>query len=85
MSNFQFPLGIEVRYAVTGFRGVVTGRAEYISGCRQYAITPKAKDDGSFVAGEWLDEQRLVESGEGVKLAARAGGGPAPGAAPAIR
>ena len=33
--------------SITGFKGVCTGRIEYISGCNQLLLTPKvALDDG---------------------------------------
>lgn len=53
-------LGEEVREVVTGFEGVVTGRAEYLSGCHQLLVAPKVKADGAYAEGHWFDEQRLV-------------------------
>ncbi|WP_309086432.1 hypothetical protein [Chelativorans sp.] len=52
-------LGTKVRDRITGFSGVVTGRVEYLTGCNQVLVSPPAKEDGSLVAAEWLDEQRL--------------------------
>jgi hypothetical protein len=52
-------LGTTMRDKITGFAGVATGRAEYISGCVQVLLAPKAKEDGSFTPSEWFDEQRL--------------------------
>jgi len=52
-------LGTTMRDTITGFTGVVTGRAEYISGCAQALLVPKAKDDGSLPESHWFDEQRL--------------------------
>lgn len=43
---------------VTGFKGTITGYAEYISGCAQVLIVPKVADNGSFVDGQWFDVQR---------------------------
>lgn len=52
-------LGSRMRDMITGFTGVVTGRAEYISGCAQALVAPAMKPDGSVPASEWFDEQRL--------------------------
>lgn len=53
-------LGSKVRDIISGFTGVATGRAEYISGCAQVLIGPVVGKDGSFRDGQWFDEQRLV-------------------------
>ncbi len=64
MSDFAVSLGAEVTDKVTEFGGTVTGRAEYSSGCRQYLVTPKAKERGEFPKAIWLDEDRVVETAE---------------------
>lgn len=33
-------LGNEARDKITGFTGIVTSRAEYLTGCTQYGLTP---------------------------------------------
>jgi len=58
-------LGMTVIDRISGFRGVVTGRAEYLSGCTQCLLGAKVRSDGSFVDSKWFDEQRLeVQAGE---------------------
>jgi hypothetical protein len=52
-------LGHTYRDRITGFQGICTGRAEYLSGCAQALIVPSVKADGSYARGEWFDEQRL--------------------------
>ena len=59
MSQFKFGNGQVCRDLVTGFQGTVTGRADYLTGCRQYVLTPKVKDGGDWVEGRWFDENRL--------------------------
>ena len=49
-----------VRDTITGFVGVVTGRAEYLTGCTQCVIVPTLGTDGNFRESCWFDEQRLV-------------------------
>ena len=51
-------LGYEVKDKVTGFKGIVTGRASYITGCDQYLIAPKNKG-ATFENSIWIDEGRL--------------------------
>lgn len=51
-------LGTTANDVVTGFEGVVTGRAQYLTGCDQYVLTPKV-EKGAFQDGRWFDENRL--------------------------
>jgi hypothetical protein len=48
-------LGMTAEDSITGFIGVVTGRATYITGCDQYLLSPKGDKEA-----RWFDEQRLV-------------------------
>lgn len=48
-------LGATAKEIITGFEGVVTGRASYITGCDQYLVSPR--DGGKDP--KWFDEQRL--------------------------
>ena len=52
-------LGQEVRDVITGFRGIATGRCNYISGCEQVLVQPTMKDDGTVPDARWYDDQRL--------------------------
>ncbi len=51
-------LGDEVKDDISGFTGIATGRAVYLTGCVQIQITT------STLKGEpvdhWIDEQRLL-------------------------
>ena len=54
-------LGQKVKDSITGFAGIVTGRAEYITGCHQILVQPpvkNAKDGGDFQEPHWFDEDR---------------------------
>lgn len=57
-------LGITARDTITGFEGVVTATAQYISGCNQVLLVPKVDDKGAFVESHWFDEQRCSQMGE---------------------
>lgn len=72
-------LGKKARDRITGFEGTLTGRAEYLTGCTQYALAPRVGDDGKIQATEWFDEGRIEVVGDGIAAAAVAGptnGGP---------
>ena len=56
MAIFKFNLGDTCRDTITGVQGVVTGRSEFITGCRQYALE-YAKDGEGKV--NWVDESRM--------------------------
>lgn len=58
-------LGKKAKDKLTGFGGILTGRAQYLTGCDQYFVSPKAiKSD--YKEGVWIDEARLKITGDGV-------------------
>lgn len=67
-TNFVFELGQEVRDVVTGYTGVVRGRAQYLTGCNTYAVqTRKLSDTGKPEDWLWFDENVLTATnGPGV-------------------
>jgi hypothetical protein len=54
----KLEMGCEVEDLISGFKGIVTGTAKYITGCTQALVQPKMKA-GSFVEGRWIDVDRL--------------------------
>lgn len=52
-------MGQKAKDVITGFQGIVTGKAQYITGCEQALLVPPVKPDGEFVSGNWFDEDRL--------------------------
>ncbi|MBO9194366.1 hypothetical protein J5277_09635 [Rhizobium sp. 16-449-1b] len=50
-------LGATYEDVITGFRGVATGYVQYITGCNQVLLAPRASGE---LKSEWIDEQRLV-------------------------
>lgn len=61
MSSFKIKLGTKVKDNITGFSGMVTGRCEYLTGCRQYSVAAKASK-GKGGETTWFDEDRLLKS-----------------------
>jgi hypothetical protein len=51
-------LGYQAKDKVTGFKGVIVGCADYLTGCRQYALQPKGKGD-DIPKVHWFDEGKL--------------------------
>ena len=64
MNEIKF--GMEGKDKVTGFKGIIAGRTEYLYGCEQILITPKCKEDGSFEQGRWFDAPRIDVIGNGI-------------------
>lgn len=44
---------------ITGFKGIVTGSAHYLTGCNQYCVTAMSKDANTQAESVWFDEGRL--------------------------
>ena len=63
MIPFKFEHGQVLQDSITDFKGTVTGRADYITGCNQYCLTPSIKEDGSYPDQRWMDENRLEWGG----------------------
>ena len=78
MKMFKFNLGDEVESMVSGFKGIVVGRVQYLSGCLQYSVVARVQDDGKTPT-MWIDEPHLkiTEAGKvKVNLDPDAPGGP---------
>jgi len=58
---FKISMRAKVKDSITGFTGVVTARADYLTGCRQYLVTPKAQKN-KMGESMWFDEDRLINS-----------------------
>lgn len=56
---FSIELGTKVEHKVTGFKGITTGRVQYLNGCVQYLVCPKVDKDGKHVDGLWVDQEYL--------------------------
>ena len=55
----EIKLGEIYQDAVTGFTGICTGKAKYLTGCKQALIAPGCKDIREMPESQWIDEQRL--------------------------
>lgn len=76
LTPFKFELGSEAVDTITGFKGRLTGRVQYITGCNQYVVSPPVDSDGKHRDAHWVDEDRLqLTEAKPVKLQ-RTGTGP---------
>lgn len=61
MKIFEFNLGSEVKDKITGFKGIVSARAEHLTGCNRYGVQSQKLDEkGHPIEWQWFDEQQLV-------------------------
>ncbi|MNQ87572.1 hypothetical protein D3C85_1028010 [compost metagenome] len=58
-------LGQKGRDKITKFEGIITGRAQYITGCDQYVLVPEVRD-GKVDPSQWFDEGRIEIIGVGI-------------------
>ena len=59
VKKFKFSPGDEVKEIITGFKGIITGIAFYITGCNQYLIVAKPKNNTEEAKGVWYDQDRI--------------------------
>ena len=63
MTEEQIENGMLARDVITGFTGIVTGTVDYLTGCRQYLLTPYDRSGGQLVdnrpESQWFDIDRL--------------------------
>lgn len=56
----KIELGSVAKDKITGFKGVVMGRTEYLTGCIQYGLQNQKLIGGQIAEWKWFDEQRLI-------------------------
>jgi len=62
MTEFKFELGQKVEDKITGFSGIIMGRAQYLTQCNCYGILNQKLKDDTEKPKEWYwtDESRLI-------------------------
>lgn len=61
-------LGQQAKDKITGFKGKITARHIYITGCDQYTLTPDVNKQGEYQDQCQFDEGRIEIIGKGVSL-----------------
>ncbi len=69
-------LSDQVKDKITGFKGTVVGKVEYINGCVKYSVQPKIDKDGKMPDSIWIDEQELEITKKAAKKKTKPKGGP---------
>lgn len=64
--EFEHELGLEVKDKVTGFKGILMWRVQYLTGCDQYGIQGPINDKGELPEPKKFDESRIEVISEGV-------------------
>jgi len=59
MPEFKFNLGDEVMDRITGFRGIITCRSQWISNCNTYGVMSRDLKDGVPMERQYFDEPNL--------------------------
>jgi len=60
MHDFTFNLGDEVKDKITGYKGVIRARSQYLTGCNTYGIqSQKLTKEGAPQDWKWFDEDQL--------------------------
>jgi len=62
MNDFKFDNGSKAKSNITGFKGMITARADHLYGCNRYHITPPVNKEGELPEGYWFDEDELIVS-----------------------
>lgn len=69
MADFLYELGLLAKDKLTGFTGIISYRAQYLTGCNNYGLQPQElKDDGSIKDNAQFDETRIKIIGDGISL-----------------
>lgn len=68
ITMFKFELGSEAQDIVTGYVGIIIGRAEHITGCNTYGVQKKTKKNEAPENSVYFDENRLKLTGKKVKV-----------------
>lgn len=77
MKNFIYSLGDKVKDKVTGFKGVVVVRSQYLTGCNRYGLqNQKLSEKGQPADWQYFDEDLLVTSGANLNITIKVPGGP---------
>jgi len=73
---FKYDLGEEVKDKITGYRGVVTFRVEYLTGCRRYGVQSKKLREDKPQDAVPFDEDQLEPVKKKKPLEVHRPGGP---------
>lgn len=75
----QIKLGDVAKDTITGFKGVVVARTEWLNGCVRITLQPKQlQENGKPIDSETFDDTQLILVHAGPSRAPKETGGPRP-------
>ena len=63
---FIHKLGDKAKDKITGFKGILTARCEFLTGCNRYCIQPTKLKNGQPIDSIYFDEAQIEIIGEGI-------------------
>lgn len=63
---FTHKLGQTAKDKITGFKGILTARCEFLTGCNRYCIQPTELKDGKPIDSIYFDEAQIEIIGAGI-------------------
>jgi hypothetical protein len=76
VNDEMIKLGDIVQDRISGFKGTVIAKVEYLNGCIQFCVKPKTGKDGKMIEGEYIDMEQLEVVGQLFPNKAKKNGGP---------
>ena len=76
--KFKFDLGAEVEDLITGYKGIVIARTQWIYNCNTYGVRSTELKDGAPMEDKFFDEPALKEIKKQVVKPKTDTGGPTP-------
>lgn len=61
-------LGDEAKDVITGYRGIITAKIEYLTGQIDYKIQKQSSDSDKYAGSEWINENYLLYVSDGVHI-----------------
>lgn len=65
-AKFEFQLGLQAEDKVSGFIGILTARAEYLTGQKLYLAEPPVDKKGRMQESQWLNETEIIIRSDGI-------------------
>jgi len=67
MNKFKHELGLIAKDKITGFKGMITARIEYLTGCNRYCLQPTELDGYKIPESNYFDEGQIEIVSDGIK------------------
>lgn len=65
--NKEIEFGVKAKDKISGFQGIVIGKAQYLTGCDQVCLKPSVDKEGKMQDAHWFDEGAIEEVSEALK------------------